>query len=495
MKLRRRAIVTALLGTLLAAPGYAQTAKPDPKTLAATGILERLAARSGVYAVPPGATVPGFIADASWPQKLPNNWIIGQVGGLYVAPDDHIWVYQRPRSLTNDEAAQTDAVGKDKEGRAVDVFGFQRPFGPAAYCCKPAPSVLEFDANGKLLRAWGGPADPGKCRESEGCVWPATEHGIFVDHNGFVYIAGNSAAATGNGSAWAGTHGSDGMILKFTKDGKFLAMFGAPGAKGPDSNNRDGGRNGTPQFYLPADITVDPATNRMFVSDGYGNRRVVILDAATGKYIGHFGAYGSNPIDDKAAADAGPWMNDYTKGNLKPAFFRNPVHCVKLSKDGLLYVCDRGNNRIQVFRANDPNLGKPCTNPSGDAGKCGFVKEQYVAIKTVTTPGTTALPGSAVSMNFSTDAQQSCLYVGDNTNQMLYILKRDTLAELARIGRSGREVGEFHWLHQVGIDSRGNLYTGEVDTGKRLQKFIRFGADGCSGTGRNAVGEALEGNK
>jgi len=459
-----RFAVAALAGSLFAVRGAAQAPRPDAKTLAATGILERLAERTGVWGVPATAKVPGFIADASWPQKLPNNWIIGQVGGLYVAPDDHIWVYQRPRSLTNDEAAQTDATNKDKDGKPVDVFGFQRPLGPAAYCCKPAPSVLEFDANGKLLRAWGGPADPEKCKESEGCVWPATEHGIFVDHNGFVYVAGNNASATGNGSAWAGTHGSDGMILKFTKDGKFVMMIGAPGAKGPDSNNKDGGRNGTPQFYLPADITVDPATNRMFVSDGYGNRR------------------------DKAAADAGPWMNDYTKGNLRPAFFRNPVHCVKLSKDGFLYVCDRGNDRIQVFRAGDPALGKPCSNPSGEAGKCGFVKEQFVAIKTATQP---VLPGSAVSMNFSTDPRQSCLYVGDNTNQMIYILERDTLQELGRLGRSGREAGEFHWLHQVAVDSHGNLYTGEVDSGKRLQRFVRFGSEGCSGTGRATVGELL----
>jgi DNA-binding beta-propeller fold protein YncE len=316
-------------------------------------------------------------------------------------------------------------------------------------------------------------------------VWPATEHGIFVDHNGFVYLGGNNANATPNGSAWASSNGADGMILKFTKDGKFVAMFGGPGSKGPNSNDKDGGKDGTPLFYLPADITVDPSNNRMYVADGYGNRRVVMLDAATGKYIGHFGAYGNNPIDDKAAAAAGNWMNDYTKGNLKPAFFRNPVHCVKVSKDGLIYVCDRGNNRVQIFDSRDPNLGKQCSNPSGAAGKCGFVKEQFVAVKT------NGLPGSAVSMNFSTDAAQSCLFVGDNSNMTIYILKRDTLEELGRIGRSGREAGEFHWLHQVSLDTRGNIYTAEVDTGKRVQKFIRFGAQGCSGTGRTTVGGVL----
>src|SRR5438876_597811 len=369
MNLKLLAICGPVAAVLAAAPGQAQAPKPDYKTLAATGILERLAERSGVYGVASTAKVPGFIADAGWPQKLPNNWIIGQVGGLYVAPDDHVWIYQRPRTLTSDEAALTTATHKSKDGKPVDAMGFLRPYGALGDCCLPAPSVMEFDSNGKLLRAWGGPADPDKCKAGEGCVWPATEHGIFVD--------------------------------------------------------------------------------------------------------------------DKASAAAGDWMADFAKGNMKPAFFRNPVHCVKISKEGLIYVCDRGNNRIQVFNGRDPILGKECLNPAGEAGKCGFVKEQSVALKT------NGLPGSAVSMNFSTDAKQSCLYVGDNSNMTMYVLKRETLEELGRLGRSGRETGEFHWLHQVSIDSHGNLYTAEVDTGKRIQKFIRFGDEGCSGTGRKTVGEVL----
>ena len=429
MTLKRVAPVLALLGALTSVPGHAQAPKPDTAALAKTGILERLAERTGVYGVPPTAKVPGFIADAGWPQKLPNNWIIGQVGGLYVAPDDHIWVYQRPRTLTNDEAALTGAHQQGQDGTPVDVMGYPRPYGVLGDCCLPAPSVMEFDANGKLLRAWGGPADPDKCTIEDGCVWPASEHGIFVDHNGFVYLGGNSANGNPNGSAWASTNGADGMILKFTKDGKFVMMIGGPAPRAPDSNNKDGGtqRHAAVLSCRPTSRSIRP-TNRMYVSDGYGNRRVVIVDAATGKYIGHFGAYGNNPIDDKAAAAAGPWMNDFTKGNMKPAFFRTPVHCVKISKDGLIYVCDRGNNRVQVFNGRDPNLGKECANPTGEAGKCGFVKEQFVAVKT------NGLPGSAVSMNFSTDAKQTCLYVGDNSNMTIYMLKRDTLQELGRLG-------------------------------------------------------------
>ena len=242
MDMKRVAAVSAMLAALISMSGRAQAPKPDTAALAKTGILERLAERSGVYGVPPTAKVPGFIADAGWPQKLPNNWIIGEVGGLYVAPDDHIWVYQRPRSLTNDEAALTPPTHKAPDGRPVDVLGYPRPYGVLGDCCLPAPSVMEFDANGKLLQAWGGPADPGKCRIEDGCMWPAREHGIFVDHNGFVYIGGNGGNGKPNGSAWASTAGADGMILKFTKEGKFVMMIGGP-TKGADSNNKDGGKN------------------------------------------------------------------------------------------------------------------------------------------------------------------------------------------------------------------------------------------------------------
>ena len=267
-----------------------------------------------------------------------------------------------------------------------------------------------------------------------------------------------------------------------------MRIGGTPQA--PNSNDTNGGINGTPVMDQPADMTVDPKTNRLYVADGYGNRRVLIVDANTGKYIGHFGAYGSNPIDDAAARAAGPWMNDYAKGNKKPTFFRNPVHCVKIANDGKMYVCDRGNNRLQVFDTKDPNLGKPCSNPTGEVGKCGFVAEQLISEHTNSPP-----PGTSVSLNFSRDAAQTCLYVGDNSNMTIYILNRSNLQELGRLGRQGRQVGQLHWLHQVSTDSKGNIYTAEVDVGKRIQKFIHYGESGCSGTGSTVVGGVAPENK
>jgi hypothetical protein len=331
--------------------------------------------------------------------------------------------------------------------------------------------VLEFDAGGKLLRTWGGPSDPGwlasHCKEEAGCIWPNTEHGIYVDDRDNIWIAGNSDKVPSDATAWTtNRYGGDGFVLKFDMDGNFkLRIGGTPTA--PASNDTNGGLNGTPTLYRPADMVVDPKTNRLYVADGYGNRRVLIVDADTGKYIGHFGAYGNNPVDDAAARAAGAWPDDYAKGNKKPVYFRNPVHCVKI-----------------------PDLGKPCSNPNGEAGKCGYLAERFISERTYTQP---EMPGTSVSMNFSTDKAQSCLYIGDNTNMTIYILNRQNLQELGRLGRAGRMAGDFHYLHQVSIDSAGNIYTAEVDSGKRLQKFLRYGPSGCSGTGFDAVGgEAAE---
>jgi DNA-binding beta-propeller fold protein YncE len=346
--------------------------------------------------------------------------------------------------------------------------------------------VLEFDAAGKLLRAWGGPADPGwlaaHCRAADGCIWPNSEHGIYVDDKDNVWIAGNGGRPT-NVPWTTNKEGGDGFVLKFDMAGNFKMRIGGTPTK-PDSNDTNSGVNGTPTLYEPADMVVDPKTNRLYVADGYGNRRVLIVDADSGKYVGHFGAYGNNPVDDAAAAAAGRWIADAAKGNKRPAFFRNPVHCVKIADDGKVYVCDRGNDRIQVFDGKSADLGKPCSNPGGQAGKCGYLSEQFISPATETLP---TMPGTAVSMNFSTDKAQSCLYVGDNSNQTIYILKRGDLSELGRVGRAGRQIGQFHWLHQVSLDSKGNIYTAEVDTGKRIQKFMRYGQAGCSGTGTMTI--------
>jgi sugar lactone lactonase YvrE len=324
---------------------------------------------------------PAFAVDPFWPQPLPNNWLMGQAAGVAVDRRDHVWVVQRPRSLTEDE-----------RGAAT------RP--PRSLCCVPAPPVMEFDSRGALVQAWGGPA--------AAHPWPDSEHGIHVDERDHVWLAGN------------GTR--DGMVLKFTRDGTFLMKIGEPGVVGSDRDTR--------HLNRPAGLVVDAASREVFVADGYGNHRVIVFDADTGRYKRHWGAGGRPP------GEAG------VKG------FGTPVHCIRLSRDGLLYVCDRANNRIQVFRKDG-----------------AFVREIVVAAGTRGN-------GSTWDVDLSPDAAQTHLYTADGENSRVWMLLREPGRVLDSFGRRGRAAGQFHWIHNLAVDSAGNLYTTEVDSGKRAQKFV-----------------------
>ena len=488
------AVFAAALSVVRLVPslGAQQSATTAIEALQKARVLERLA-----EALPADhkGNAPSFVLDPAWPKPLPHHWIVGDIGGIFVDRRDHIWVYHRPRSLGSTDSGTQSAGGKDAKGNPISPLGFRRPYGQLAGCCTPAPSVLEFDKAGNLLQAWGGPPDPGflenKCRQQDGCVWPAREHGIYVDHNDFVYIAGNGQARNFHGQfPWAPNFGNDSQILKFKVDGTFVLQIGTAGAKGPNSNDTNGGINGTPEPYWPADMTVDPKTNLMYIADGYGNRRVLIVDAATGKYAGHFGAYGQNPVMGENSSGPGEdvgegtssWPAEFKRGEMKPKFFRSPVHCAKLANDGQLYVCDRSNNRVQIFRASE--VGKVCANPNGEPGKCGYVGEIHVA------PQTAA--GTSGTVNFSTDSKQSCIYIADLTNDTIYVVNRQNLQELSRFGTGGRQAGELHWPHVVAVDSDGNVYTGEVDGAGRVQKYLRYGSASCGGTGSPDIGKYLQ---
>ena len=141
-------------------------------------------------------------------------------------------------------------------------------------------------------------------------------------------------------------------------------------------------------------------------------------------------------------------------------------------------MCDRGNNRIQVFNSSDS--GKPCPNPDGEVGKCGFVGEVHVSPQTA--------GGTSGSLAFSADPEQSCLYVADLTNFTIYEINRKTLQELDRFGSGGRGLGQFHWPHKVSVDSEGSVYAGEVDGSGNVQECLRDGATACGGAGYSEVG-------
>ncbi|MBO0861520.1 MAG: hypothetical protein J2P21_24130 [Chloracidobacterium sp.] len=335
---------------------------------------------------------PRFEVDPLWPKPLPNHWYIGMTIGVGVDAQDHVWIVHRPDTLSPNEAAADQKTGE---------------------CCSKAPPVLEFDQAGDLIGHWGGPG--------QGYEWPESNHGITIDHKGNVWIGGN------------GPH--DAHILKFTQDGKFLAQFGHQG--------KNGGSNDTENFGRVAKIFVDPKANEAYIADGYLNKRVAVIDADTGKFKRYWGAYGNKPDD----ANLGRYNPDAPPAQQ----FRNPVHCADLSNDRLLYVCDRVNDRLQVFQ------------PDGK-----FVKEQFIAKRSLA-------DGSVWDIAFSKDPQQKYLYVADGRNQKVYILLRESLEILTSFGDGGRQPGQFYGVHSIATDSKGNIYTTETYEGRRLQKFVYKG--------------------
>jgi DNA-binding beta-propeller fold protein YncE len=352
--------------------------------------LERTAIAQGKSA----AQVPTFQVDPLWPKPLPNHWIIGSTIGVSADAQDHIWIIHRPDTLVpNETGAQNDP--------------------PTASCCIKAPPVLEFDQAGNLIGHWGGPG--------QGYEWPQSNHGITVDYKGNVWIGGNAQ--------------KDAQVLKFTQDGKFLLQIG--------HYDKSKGSLDTENLHQAAKITVDPVTNEAYVSDGYGNHRVIVFDADTGAFKRMWGAYGNKPEDTN--------FGRYNPNAPPLQQFRNPVHCAEIAKDGLVYVCDRVNDRIQVFHKDGT-----------------FVKEAFVQ-------KTTLASGSVWDIAFSKDPQQQFIYLADGSDEKVFILRRDTLDVVGSFGDGGRWPGTFFGVHSIATDSKGNIYTTETYEGKRVQRFVYKG--------------------
>lgn len=339
--------------------------------------------------------VPLFEPDPLWSQALPNKWVTGQVGGVAVDSHDNLWVFHRPATIPDGEKAAS-----------------LNP--PQAECCIPAPAVLEFNTNGKFLQAWGGPG--------EGYEWFTSQHGIFVDNKDNVWLSGNSK--------------EDNQILKFTTKGKFLMQIGHAG--------KNKGSNDTENLGGPAGLFVYPKTNELFVADGYINRRVIVFDATTGAYKRHWGAYGKKPDDSikfppRAQLVQGP----------PPDSFNTPVHAVLVTNDDLVYVADRSNNRLQIFKLDGT-----------------FVKEMFIARNTLQSEG------SVHAFGVSPDKEQKFLYLVDGSNKVVRVFNRQTMEMVSTIGgHAGHNAREFFHAHGIAIDSKGNFFIGEVNNGMRYYKY------------------------
>ncbi len=341
---------------------------------------------------------PAFLVDPLWPKPLPNHWITGNTIGVDVDDRDHIFTVHRN--------TENMFGGRTEIGLALGV----------AECCTPAPPILEYDIEGNLINAWGGPV------EGAPYQWPESNHGIEVAANGDVWIGGNG--------------GPDSHVLVFTRDGEYIRTVGVPGEEF-DSNS-------TTAFGRVAEIAIDEDAGEAYFADGYVNKRVAVVDVATGAFKRYWGAYGSTDIDDDAD-------DTYNPGQPGPDVFRGPVHCAEPSNDGLIYVCDRGADRVQIFRPDGTFVSEHIYNPA------------------------TLAQGSTWDIAFSPDEDQEFIYLADGQNFKISIIDRASMEVLYTFGDGGRQPGLFYAPHSIATDSEGNIYTTETYEGKRVQKFLYQG--------------------
>ncbi len=418
MNRKRNLLIGSSLMALIIACGVGQSA------------VEDAADNNAEMAMGDGPMVPMFEVDPLWPKNLPNHGLMGPTIGVDVDSTDTIWLVHRN---TPDQFVARTEIGL-----------VQDP--PLSECCQPAPPVLAFDQEGNLVHSWGGPGT-----ETGDYVWPASNHGITIDHMDNVWIGGNGAA--------------DSHVVKFTQDGTFLMQIGIPGAR------QTGEQDGRPVFTRDsmsmdsygrvAKIGIDPGANEAYFADGYFNKRVAVVDVDTGELKRYWGAYGNEPDDDYDFG--GP----YQPGEDGKQQFRGPVHCSEISNDGLVYICDRAADRIQVFQKDGT-----------------FVEEVIVAPNTLS-------QGSTWDIDFSPDAEQKFMYLADGQNMKVYIIDRASLEVLTAFGDGGRQPGMFFAVHSIAVDSDGNIYTTETYEGSRIQKFVYTGMGpvppGAEGTNSQGV--------
>ncbi len=383
--------------------------------------------------------VPTFRFDPDWPKPLPNGWTTGVIGAMFVDKNDHIWVATRPSSVNASvERYLADGVGE---------------------CCAPAPPVIEFDQAGKVVQAWGPVHITDRPNRKEVLVgkqpeggpypdglWPTSEHGMYIDYKNNVWVTSQSPPS---------------QLLKFTHEGKLIKQFGG-GKEAASSAD-------TANFAGPTGIYVDPQNNEAYISDGYRNRRVIVIDADTGAFKRMWGAYGKPPQE--------PQQKDaFGSDRLSDSF--SVTHCVIPDNNGLLYICDRANNRIQVFKK-DGTFVREALIPDAPAPPPDPAREMLWNLEAVKITAKTHL-GTAWYVGFSPDKEQRWMYVADGTNKKVWILRHSDLKVIGSVGQGGRQGGQFQTIHNLAVDSHGNIYTGETLSGNRVQRFLYTGTRSVS---------------
>ncbi len=353
-----------------------------------------LSATSQTASKPSAGASPTFQVDPYWPKPLPNDWLVGNVVGVAVDSKDNVWITHRPRSQ----------AGAEK-----------------------TPPVLAFDQAGNLIQSWGG--------KDTSPEWGTQEHGLYIDYKDNVWVGFGGGLPYDPKSK--GTL-DNANVLKLTPKGVVLLEIGKFGMGSEGSGN-------TQYLGNPTDVYVDPKTDDAYVTDGYINHRVIVFNANTGDYKRLWGAFGHKPDDTP--------MPRFSRSDPPRQQFDTP-HCITMSNDGLLYVCDRGNQRIQVFK------------PDGT-----FVKDALINAK---------LSGGVIGGNpwdiaMSRDAQQKYIFLVDGGTHKVHTLLRETLEVVSSFGQRGRWAGEFESPHSIAIDSKGNLYVAETLDGRRVQRFVRKG--------------------
>ena len=365
--------LSAFTATLIAAAG-----------VCAVGLSSFETPAQAQPAAKPARPLPVFEVDPNWP-KMPANFRAPFVSGVMIDPQGNAWLTTRP------SRAQPDP---------------QKIVGPP---------IMIFDPDGNYIRGWGGPG--------QGYEWPASEHNVYIDHKGYVWISGDSCKGQTSPV-------DDDQLLKFTQDGKFVMQIGHSSAGKGD--------NDTENFRRPPNVQVSPKTNEVFVADGYGNHRIVVLDADTGKFKRMWGAFGKAPLGPEWCFSPEP----KTFEGDGAAYFATP-HVLLLSHDDLLYVADRSNRRIQVF------------SPDGK-----FIRQltRYDA-------------PFARNLAFSPDPDQTFIYTGYDKG--IAVIDRKSMEFVGMIQAPGLEVPG----HQIATDSKGNLYvTGVNIPGKaNTQRLIYRG--------------------